>query len=159
MVQGCDKEEIHKVVYREVDPMYEDMRDETEDTFKSLRESLKQNKGYKEVVDAIGTFEDEGRERKAKKRKIVKTLRQYTNAQQGEARFKGWSPRAASNMLTVKDSLVAVENELVLFSRGYRTVYRERVETMKSKGDDKRKEVPEETLRNLWSLAIERVEI
>jgi hypothetical protein len=158
-----DDEGVHKVVYKEGEDIYDDLKNETADNLAAVRQEVRQSQKYRDVIDALeqatGSYED-GRERKAKKRKVIKTFRQYTTPQQGESRFKGWSPRAAADMLAVKDKLIAMEGPMKLFSRGYRTVYRERSEPLTTgRQQDKTNKVPEETLKNLWGVEIERVPI
>jgi hypothetical protein len=82
----------HRVVYKEGKDVYEDMKRKTAKEMETLRESLKQHTSYKEVIHTLGSstgyVEESQRERKAKKRRVSKGLRQYTTPKRGEKTSK-----------------------------------------------------------------------
>jgi hypothetical protein len=165
--------------------LYRDLRKKTEAALKKARRAARTNGKYKDVKKSIEKEEatmatndvvppagdgsppvvdDEEQvlqEQRAKKRKILKSFREYTNPQEDEGRFKGWSRRASEEM----ESLQMTLNEEMgttrarLFRAAFRMNFRE------SQRSGKKKRVVQESAppnyqSNIWGLGdIPQVEI
>jgi hypothetical protein len=152
-------EGTHKVVYKEAEDRYEEMEESTIQKMKTLRDGLKGHVMYGEVLEQIRQASlVQGDEKKAKRRKMIKQMRVYTTPKKGEPRFKGWSPRAATDMVALKEYLKLNEEEVKLFAEGYRTIYRERMSLCR-KEQAVANRVSDETINELWDLKVERVEV
>jgi hypothetical protein len=76
--------------------------------------------------------------RRNKKRKVLKTFREYTNPKDTEGKFKGWSHRAAMDMRVAIRNLSVVDDKVLLFRRVYRHIY------MEGKGGAKKQKIVQE---------------
>jgi hypothetical protein len=101
-------------------------------------------------------------EQRAKKRKILKSFREYTNPQEDENRFKGWSMRASEEM----QLLQAVLNDersttrARLFCAAYRLTFSENLRSGKKKQRVPQESAPLNYQCNIWGLRdIPQVEI
>lgn len=157
-----DHEDKPIVVFKEGDTLFSDMQKATAEALKDLRDSISQDErtNYTEVLEALGAANttDDTKERIAKRRKVIKGLRRYTTPKDGEAKFKGWSPRAATDMVWLRTMLKKCEGNMALFGQAYRQVYRERNEPNRRE-EKKDGKVPEETVKELWGIVVERVEV
>jgi hypothetical protein len=94
-------------------------------------------------VDGLGANQEEQEnmlvESRSKKRKVLKTFREYTNPKDEEGKFKGWSTRAANDMKELIMALNTVTPKQKLFWKFYRSFYIQR-----SKGGGKNKKTVEE---------------
>ena len=132
---------------------YKSLKKETDEAMKKTRRAAKNNETYKEVLKVLEAIrvesmevrqegddgdmydEDKKRERQRKKRKILKPLREYTNHNCDEGRFKGWSKRAAGNMTALCKKLREDKPECSRFRAAYREVYRARNQEKHKEGE------------------------
>ena len=127
------------VLVREGDPTYVELHRKTQMELKKVRGIARGNAKYKDLLKQL---EEELQERgeddhvfqhKAKRRKVLKSFREYTNPQDDEGRFKGWSHRAAVDMkeLIAKVSVDGPREKK--FRAGYRLTYREKQQSSAKK--------------------------
>jgi hypothetical protein len=79
--------------------------------------------------------EEEKQLERSKKRKVLKTFREYTNPQGDEGRFKGWSNRASDDMATLLDILTEESDgtKAKRFRAAYRLTYDAKIGLEKKK--------------------------
>lgn len=119
---------------------YESLRTATNAKLKRLRQIVSNSDKYKEFKIALDEGSEEEStdvdvESRTKKRKRLKTFREYTNPKDAEGKFKGWSVRAANDMRDSIAILGVVDAKDRLFRRVYRRIYRE------NKGNAGRKKI------------------
>lgn len=146
------------VLIHKGDPSYQELHKKTELALKKVRRIAKGNVKYKELVKQLDEeLQEHGEEdhifqHKAKRRKVLKSFREYTNPQDDEGRFKGWSHRAAIDMkeLIAKMSIDGTREKL--FRAGYRLTYQEKQQS----GAKKKRSAQESTMVNyendIWGL-------
>jgi len=99
-------------------------------------------------------------EQRTKKRKILKSFREYTNSNDEEGKFKGWSIRAGEDLSVLTDKLRTVSSKEKVFRRAYRHIYKQKLaaSSKKKKGNKEPKPVNYQT--KIWNLeVIDSVEI
>ena len=119
---------------------YESLRTATNAKLKRLRQVASNSDKYKEFKIALDEGSEEEStdvdvESRTKKRKRLKTFREYTNPKDAEGKLKGWSVRAANDMRDSIAILGVVDAKDRLFRRVYRRIYRE------NKGNSGRKRI------------------
>ena len=99
-------------------------------------------------------------EEQTKKRKISRSFREYTNSNDEEGKFKGWSIRAGEDLSVLTDKLRTVSSKEKVFRRVYRHIYKQKLaaSSKKKKGNKEPKPVNYQT--KIWNLeVIDSVEI
>lgn len=151
---------FNNVLIREGDKKYDELHKKTQMAFKKVQRIAKGNVKYKDLLKQLEEELNETGEgdhvfqHKAKRRKVLKSFREYTNPQDDEGRFKGWSHRAAVDMkeLIAKVSINGAREKL--FRAGYRLTYREKQQS----GARKKRTSQESTLVNyendIWGLEV-----
>ena len=114
---------------------------------------------YKEFKSALneGSKEDSTdvdlEESRNKKRKRLKTFREYTNPKDAEGKFKGWSICAATNDMRNSIAILGVVGRHDrLFRRVYRHIYRENKGNGWRKKIATKEEAPENYEVEMWGL-------
>ena len=108
---------------------HEELKKMKDALMKVVRSEARKNKDYKDMtkeledyVKAVPTLKDE-KERVAKKRKVMKSLRKYTEREEGERRFRGWSARARMQMAELVREMKADKAKYAKFNKAYREYY------------------------------------
>jgi hypothetical protein len=159
--------------------LYCDLRKKNEAVLKKTRRAARKNAKYKELKKLLeegevtsartgvvppaagnnGAPRDEEEERvkqekRSKKRKILKSFRDFTNPREDEGRFKGWSKRASDEMEVLQLALNQERNTTK--ARLFRAAYRLSFKAKNLKGKKKRaaedEELPVDYESNLWGL-------
>ena len=93
--------------------------------------------------------EKESKKRLKKRRKTMKSLREYTVHQNEEGKFKGWSSRAAGDMPTLCRKVREGKEDYEQFRKAYHEIY-------SSRNQGKQKAFPEPIIdvdySELWDL-------
>lgn len=114
---------------------YKDRQEESLTAQREVRKKAKKNKQYKAMLvhyvqecamnavmadpqDVSGDVE-----RKKKRRKVLKTLRDYTAVKEDERRFRGWSVRAADDMGELVTKIVSEKERYSRFNAAYRFLH------------------------------------
>ena len=152
-----------KIIVRNGDALFKEMKKSSKKELDDVRKEVKNSDMYRRIVEIINDKDvGEGEERKAKRRKVIHSFRQYTAQQENEGRFKGWSKRAAEDMLQIKKDLMKDEKETNLFSLAYRMILKDR-QDQKDKEQQKKKsnnKVNEGTVKELFDdEEVEEVEV
>jgi hypothetical protein len=83
----------------------------------------------------------------------LRSLREYTCANDVEGRFKGWSLRAADDMAALIATLNRTPAKYKVFRRAYRATYRNRLTDSGKKKKAIEQPVPVNYSTNVWGLA------
>ena len=123
---------------------------------KKVWQAAAKNKKYKEFKKALGKASDEDDdssssndeeqqsdlpeqrthqpeqssgliEQRTKKRKILKSFQEYTNSNEDEGKFKGWSLRAGEELSRLTEKLSKVTSKEKLFRRAYRHTFKQKL--------------------------------
>ena len=88
-----------------------------------LYKNLKKELNFEDESNTTGMSREESeREDMKKRRKLMKSFREYTMKTKGEDGFKGWSKRAADDMARVVKALKEQSDDCRKFSAAYREV-------------------------------------
>ena len=110
---------------------YESLRKAANARLKQVQQLASHSDRYKEFKSALNEGSEEEStdidlESRTKKRKRLKTFREYTNPKDAEGKFKGWSICAATNDMRNSIAILGVVGRHDrLFRRVYRHIYRE----------------------------------
>jgi hypothetical protein len=161
------------VIVPETHSKYEALKKQTDESIKKARRASKNNMMYKEVKKELDAWRREGEaeqeetelqteeerrgEKQRKRRKILRTFREYTVRQNKEGKFKGWSSRASGDMAALCKKLREGKEEYRHFRMAYREIY-------SSRNQNKRKEQENALLQvdynELWDVGeIPQIEI
>jgi hypothetical protein len=156
-----EEKRIKSVIVRRGDEGYEEAKAETEATMNEVRESLTGHEQYKAILGKIREmdYKESGQERQKKRLKTTKMFREYTQPKAGEEPFQGWSPRTASAIIDLKSEIGILSNTWTLFNNAYKKIVREREDNKGKKTKREREKVPKETVKEVWGLKIQHVEI
>jgi hypothetical protein len=145
---------------------YEALRKATNARLKQVRLKASGSDKYKQLNDAL--IEEQACEvsentppvlldqtRCKKKRKVLKTFREYTNPKDSEGKFKGWSTRAATHMRDAIQILKIVDKKDLLFRRIYRHIYMEEKGGAKKQKRVQEQECPDNYEEDMWGLTAE----
>jgi hypothetical protein len=152
-----------KVLVREGAPLFQQLRRNTRATIKEARQKARESQKYQHLKKQLEEQEGEGgehhhhedneedkededddeggqqdnsdaaAEQRIKRRKVLKSFREYTNPKEDEGKFKGWSHRASSDMAKLQAAVKADEDKGKLFRAAYRLTYRNRHSSAKKK--------------------------
>jgi hypothetical protein len=125
---------------------------ETSQSFTAYKEALKQDHTLSSVGVEEMTVDEAKRARKRRRVSAAKGLREYTERQGSEGKFKGWSPRAHSYMNNLVKSMVK-DSEADKYKR-FHLVYRRLNEEYfaENNKEGEKKEVNPELYENCWDL-------
>lgn len=163
---------FENLLVEEGDPLYQGLHKKTEAALKKVRRLAKKNDKYKEIKKQLDqgvgeelqriTQDDEreegsGKEQEAmvehrvKRRRMLKSFREYTNPKDNEGRFKGWSTRAADDMAELINKVRNEGTKEKRFRAAYRLTYH------KKQSSSKKKKVLQETTNvnyetDIWGL-------
>ena len=99
-------------------------------------------------------------EQRTKKRKILKSFREYTNSNEDEGKFKGWSLRAGEELSRLTEKLSKVTSKEKLFRRAYRHTFKQKLVASGKKKKSNQEPKPANYQSKIWGLEIiEEVEI
>jgi hypothetical protein len=161
------------VIVPETHSKYEALKKQTDESIKKARRASKNNMMYKEVKKELDAWRREGEaeqeetelqteeerrgEKQRKRRKILRTFREYTVRQNKEGKFKGWSSRASGDMAALCKKLREGKEEYRRFRMAYHEIY-------SSRNQNKRKEQENALLQvdynELWDVGeIPQIEI
>ncbi len=129
------------------------------ETLKSIWSRTSQNLKYKNLKQAsqIGDDDQESSPEQpvnngTKKRKRLRSLREYTSANDEEGRFKGWSLRAAEDMAAIIARLNSTPAKYKVFRRAYRATYQNKLTDSGKKKKAFEQPVPVNYPTNVWGL-------
>ena len=140
---------------------FKELRTKTKKTIDQLRKELRNHTEYKQVLRKLKEIQEEDNDgeeiskRNGKRRKLIMSLRKYTNGgNQEQGKYKGWSTAAASEMIQLSRNLKDEESkeEVRAFNAAYRMIKKKGLE---KKGKNKRKReeaVVVEYEKDLWDL-------
>lgn len=122
------------IIVQEGDPLYQELHKKTEAALKKLRRTTKNSEKYNELKKRMDQSDEDERylmngdvdrdaEHRNKRRRVLKSFREYTNPQDHEGRFKGWSHRAAADMVELVNKLNNDGSRERLFRMAYRMTY------------------------------------
>jgi hypothetical protein len=168
------EERVTNRIVPEGGPGYDDLKKATEAAIKKTRQDAKKNTKYRDIKKQLEQLakEEEAEEREAttaetpmmesekkdmerrklkKKRKLLKSFREYTVRQGDETKFKGWSKRAADDMTAICIKLKAEKEATKRFCAAYRQVIDSR-SGGKRKADDVEETVVDYS--ELWDIGV-----
>lgn len=90
--------------------------------YKKLKAELSSNPERSPTRPSDMSEEDFDRQEQKKRRKVMKSFREYTMKNKEEEGFKGWSKRAADDMTALVKKLKEQESDCCKFSAAYREV-------------------------------------
>jgi hypothetical protein len=125
---------------------------ETSQSFTAYKEAIKQDHTLSSIGVEEMTVDEAKRARKRRRVSAAKGLREYTERQGSEGKFKGWSPRAHSYMNNLVKSMVK-DSEADKYKR-FHLVYRRLNEEYfaENNKEGEKKEVNPELYENCWDL-------
>jgi len=144
---------------------YESLRKANNALLKNIRLNAAESHKYRQLENALseetayaqeaentppGLLVDQ--DRCKKKRKVLKGFREYTNPNDTEGKFKGWSGRAANDMRDAILILKVVDRKDLLFRRVYRHIYKEEKGGAKKKKKVQQQECPDNYEEDMWGL-------
>lgn len=168
------------IMVQQGNQLFRDLKKRTDDALKKARRLARANDKYKEVkklyeeemkhLEEYGTTgtnsgkegvpeeddeEQEEMRQRTKKRKVLKSFREYTNPLGEEGRFKGWSHRATDDMVRLSDIL---EGEMeTIKAKRFRAAYRINYES-KFRNEKKKRANQESVIENyertVWRLPV-----
>ena len=169
-----NEEDMDKILVKSsvpVNPLYARLQKDDGKKLKKVWDKAAENTKYKELKKAWA-LENEDRENDVeeeneqtvdvgtKKRKRLRSFREYTCANDEEGRFKGWSLRAAEDMATLIATLNSTAAKYKVFRRAYRATYRNKLTDSGKKKKAIQLPVPVNYSTNVWGLAdIPEVEV
>jgi hypothetical protein len=163
-----DEEDMDKILLKfkePMNPMFERVWNEDSKKLKKVWDEAGKNAKYKELKkawvleneDPHEYAEEEENEQTVdigtKKRKRLRSLREYTCANDDEGRFKGWSLRAAEDMATLIAKLNSTAATYKVFRRAYRATYQNKLTESGKKKKSIQLPVPVNYPTNVWGLA------
>jgi hypothetical protein len=136
---------------------YELLRKAANARLKQVRQLASNSDRYKEFKIALNEGSEEeptdvDLESRTKKRKRLKTFREYTNPNDAEGKFKGWSICAANDMRNSIAILGVVSCHYRLLRRVYCHIYRENKGNAGRKKIATEEEAPENYEVEMWGL-------
>ena len=163
------------LLVKDGDPLYRELKKRTNEALKKARRSARSNEKYKELKKLMeeqelfeihGTGQNQWTEEpdameeeqmlcRNKKRKVLKSFREYTNPQGDEGRFKGWSHRATDDMAQLTDALQE-ESEGTAAKR-FRAAYR--INYDRKLHSDKKKRVLQESVHENYQSTVWRLPV
>jgi hypothetical protein len=93
-------------------------------------------------------------EQRTKKRKILKSFREYTNSNDTEGKFKGWSARAGEDLAALTHKLSTVTPKEKVFRRAYRHVNKQKIVASNKKKHANKEPKPVNYQSNIWNLEV-----
>jgi len=93
-------------------------------------------------------------EQRTKKRKILKSFREYTNSNDAEGKFKGWSARAGEDLAALTHKLSTVTSKEKVFRRAYRHVNKQKIVASNKKKHANKEPKPVNYQSNIWNLEV-----
>ena len=169
--EGEDEEENDRIdpslytnlLVKEGDPMYRDLQKKTDAALKRVRRVAKDNRKYKELKKLLQQAEEEDHQRddivddglvehRKKRRKVLKSFREYTNPQDEEGKFKGWSQRAAEDMREQVNKLKIEGKRDKVFRMAYRLTYSNKQGGGKRRKGGTQESYPVNYEREIWGL-------
>jgi hypothetical protein len=128
----------------------------TSDAEEEEQEGEKENESTRPGEQHASVF----MEQRTKKRKILKSFREYTNSTEEEGKFKGWSTRAGEDLSVLTEKLLTVSSKEKLFRRAYRHIYKQKIVASSKKKKANKEPKPVNYQTKIWNLeVIESVEI
>ena len=130
--------EVNGLLIKEGHEIYNDLKKTSNNLLKEARKIARTNHTYKEMKkvldserrnDALEEGEEEMNQDEKKKfnmrkrRKLLQPFREYTVRQGEEGKFKGWSKRAAEDMIAISKKLKEEKVEYIKFRKAYREFY------------------------------------
>ena len=132
------RSEVNGLLIKEGHEIYNDLKKTSNNLLKEARKIARTNHTYKEMKkvldserrnDALEEGEEEMNQDEKKKfnmrkrRKLLQPFREYTVRQGEEGKFKGWSKRAAEDMIAISKKLKEEKVEYTKFRKAYREFY------------------------------------
>jgi hypothetical protein len=140
---------------------YKILKEEEEKKLKGARKEARSNGNYKKMVKEMATLANNDQqtdhenieEQKRKRRKLLKSFKEYTTKQDNEGRFKGWSFRAAEDMAEMVTAIQKDSARYRRFNQAYREVYHKRFDKKGNNngGSSEKEFVPD--YNKLWSFS------
>ena len=128
----------------------------TSDVEEDEQEGEKENESTRQGEQHASVF----MEQRTKKRKILKSFREYTNSNDEEGKFKGWSTRAGEDLSILTHKLMVVTSKEKVFRRAYRHIYKQKIVASSKKKKANKEPKPVNYQTKIWNLeVIESVEI
>jgi hypothetical protein len=171
---NVDEEDMDKILVQSpimgagvLTPVYERLYKEDTRKLKKVWDKASKNTKYKELKkawnlenEALNNQEEPNDQENeqptdigTKKRKRLRSFREYTCANDEEGRFKGWSLRAADDMAALIAKLDSTPAKYQVFRRAYRATYQNKLTDSGKKKKPIQQPVPVNYPRNVWGLA------
>jgi hypothetical protein len=93
-------------------------------------------------------------EQRTKKRKILKSFREYTNSNDAEGKFKGWSARAGEDLAALTQKLSSVTSKEKVFRRAYRHINKQKIVASSKKKHANKEPKPANYQSKIWNLEV-----
>ena len=154
--QAASKNKKYKEFKKALGQASDNEDQNSEDEPEANQEGDKENESNQHGEQHASTF----LQQRTKKRKILKSFREYTNANEVEGKFKGWSARAGEDLSILTDKLMVVTSKEKLFRRAYRHIYKQKIVASSKKKKANKEPKPVNYQTKIWNLeVIESVEI